>query len=282
MSRRGFTLVELLVAITVLAIVGVGLTRLLAGSTRFVTRQDATLTATQGARAALNAIAGELQMVGDSGLIAATPDGQSVTVRLPYAFGVTCRHASSQSFVASLLPVDSAAYAAAVAGGFAWRRPTGVYANVVADITTGPSTDAAKCDADSVRIVPGGRRVLISGYPAAQAPDSLALLTLFQVVTYRFGSSSDLPGRVALWRKAGSGADEELAAPFDSAAGFGFLVGGPNAATMVLENTPPADLNGVRGLELRLFAQSVSAPQGAVGPRVFPLRARVMFANKAS
>lgn len=282
MSRRGFTLTEVLVALTVMAILGIAMTRLLTNSTRFVSRQDAMLSARQGARAALNTIVAELQLVGDSGLTAATADGKSVTVRLPYAFGVTCRRASSQSFVASLMPADSVAYASAVPGGFAWRRLTGVYTNVSGTFAVAPSADAEKCDADSVRIVPGGRRVVVSGYPAVNAPESLAVLTLFQVVTFRFGSSTNLPGRTALWRKAGNADDEELVAPFGGAAGFGFLVGGPKAATLTLQNTPPANLNTVRGLELRLFAESEWAAQGTGAPQVFPLKTRVMFSNKVS
>lgn len=282
MSRRGFTLVEVLVALTVMAVLGIGLTRLFSNSARFVGQQDAMLSARQGARAALNTIVADLQLVGDSGFTEATADGKSVTVRLPYAFGVTCRRASSQSFVASLMPADSVVYASAAPAGFAWRRLTGVYTNVPGTFTVAPSTDTAKCDADSIRIVPGGTRVVVSGYAPAQAPESLAVLTLFQMVTYRFGNSVAVPGRVGLWRNAGGGNEEELVAPFGDGAGFGFLVGGPQTATLTLQNTPPADLNTVRGLELRLFAESEWTVQGTVQPQRFPLKTRVMFSNKVS
>lgn len=281
MNRRGFTLTELLVAMTVMAVLGIAVTRVLISTARFVSGEDARLSARQGARAALNTIVAELQLVGDSGLTAASADGKSVTVRLPYAFGVTCRRPSSQSFVASLLPADSIVYASAAPGGFAWRRATGIYTNVPGSFTIAPSDDAAKCDADSVRIVPGGKRVVVSGYDASQAPESLAVFMLFQMVTYRFGSSGTLPERMALWRKAGGNADEELVTPFDESAGFGFLVGGPQAATLALQDTPPSDLNTVRGLELRLFAESEWPAQGTGAPHMFPLRTRVMFSNKA-
>ncbi len=281
MNRRGFTLTELLVALTVMSVAGIALIRLLTATTRFVSLHDAMLSARQGARAALNTMVAELQTVGDSGLTAAAADGKSITVRVPYAFGTTCRRASSQSVVASVMPTDSVVYASAVPGGFFWRRLTGSYTNVPGPITVAPSADAALCDADSVRIVPGGTRVVISGYPAMFAPDSLAVFMLYQVVTYRFGNSTTLPGRTALWRKAGANADEELVAPFDGAAGFGFLVGGPTAATLALQNAPPADLNLVRGLELRLLAQSEVSAQGTAAPQVFRLKARVTFSNKA-
>ncbi|MBI2072345.1 MAG: type II secretion system protein [Gemmatimonadetes bacterium] len=280
MNRRGFTLTELLVALTVMSVAGIALIRLLTATTRFVSLHDTMLSARHGARAALNTMVAELGVVGDSGLTAATADGKSITVRPPYAFGVTCRHASSQSFVGSLMPADSVMYASAVVGGFFWRRLTSKYAHVPGPITVAPSDDAAKCDADSVRIVPGGTRVVVSGYPASFFPESLAVFMLYQVVTYRFGDSATLPGRIGLWRQAGGNADEELVAPFDGAAGFGFLVGGPNAATLTVENAPPADLNRVRGLELRLFGQSEVPAQGSTAPQVFRLKTRVMFSNK--
>jgi prepilin-type N-terminal cleavage/methylation domain-containing protein len=280
MNRRGFTLTELLIALLVMSVAGVGLIRLLTASTRFVSLHDAMLSARQGARAALNTMVNELQAVGDSGLIAAAADGKSITVRSPYAFGVTCRHASSQSFVGSLMPADSVMYASAVVGGFFWRRLTGSYNHIPGPITVGPSTDRAKCDADSVRIVPRGSLVVVSGYPASAFPESLAVFMLYQVVAYRFGESATLPGRTGLWRKAGGNPDEELVAPFDGGAGFGFLVGGPNAATLSVENAPPADLNTVRGLELRLFGQSEVPAQGTPTPQVFRLKTRVMFSNK--
>ncbi|MBI2537617.1 MAG: type II secretion system protein [Gemmatimonadetes bacterium] len=121
MNRRGFTLTELLVALTVMSVAGIALIRLLTATTRFVSLHDTMLSARHGARAALNTMVAELGVVGDSGLTAATADGKSVTVRLPYAFGMTCRAASSQSFVASLLPADSVVYASSAPGGFAWR-----------------------------------------------------------------------------------------------------------------------------------------------------------------
>src|SRR5207253_1750967 len=66
MNRRGFTLTELLMAMAVMAILGVALTRILVNDSRFVSRQDAMLSARQGARAALNSVLSELSMVADT------------------------------------------------------------------------------------------------------------------------------------------------------------------------------------------------------------------------
>ncbi len=73
MTRRGFTLVELLIAMVVTALLGVALTTLLISDSRFVSRQQAMLQARMAARASMNVMTVELQLVSDSGLIAAAP-----------------------------------------------------------------------------------------------------------------------------------------------------------------------------------------------------------------
>lgn len=86
MTRRGVTLVELLVTLLVLGFLGTALARLMISNSRFVSKQEALLEARQTARAAMNVMLPELRMVSDGGLVAADPD--SVTVRVPYVFGI--------------------------------------------------------------------------------------------------------------------------------------------------------------------------------------------------
>lgn len=272
MNRRGFTLVELLVAATVFAILGVGLARMLVSDSRFVSEQEAMMLARQTARAARNAMAVELRMVGDSGLLAAVPE--SVTVRIPYAFGLTCQ-ANMSGTVASLVPPDSLMYTDAVPAGMAWRDLTGAYTRV-AGIGVASSTAQSQCDADSIRVVPGGMLINLTGIPVALQPPSGRIFHLYQDVTYRFGASTELPGRRALWRRRGTDPAEELVAPFDTSARFAFLV---NANSTMVE-APPADLTTVRGLELRLIGESVATPQGREDVERFRLVTRVPFANR--
>ena len=276
MKRAGFTLLELLVSITVAAILTTALARLLVNDSRFVARQEALLSARTTARTALNWASIELGMVGDSGLRAAGPD--SVKVRVPYAFGIVCEKAGTDLIV-SLAPSDSAAYASAVPGGLAWRRGNGSWA-VDNSISVATSTDSSTCLADSIHTVPGGRLVALAGIPSGPPfqPGPGSISHLYQEVIYRFAPSVDLPGRTALWRQAGSAAPEELAAPFAAGSGFGFLVGTSPTA----QNTPPAMLSTVRGLELRLIGASETTPRGATGPSTFPLITQVHFMNRAN
>jgi prepilin-type N-terminal cleavage/methylation domain-containing protein len=270
---RGFTLTELLVTVVVMAMLGTALARIIIGNTRFVSQQDAMLEAREAARAAMNTMSTEFRMVSDAGLLMARPD--SVRARVPYAFGMSCG-TSGGTTVVSLMPTDSAGYAAAVVGGLAWRNAAGVYA-FVNNVTVAPSTNTAECTPDSIRVVPGGRLVGVRNFGGQPRPPAGNLAYLYQTVTYHYRASVDLPGRIGLWRRVGSAANEELVAPFDTSAGFGFLLG-PN---LVPSDTPPGNLNNVRGLELRMVGASEFVPQGKSVPAIFDLHTRIAFLNKS-
>lgn len=275
MSRRGLTLIELLVAMVLMAIIGTALVRLLISDSRFVARQEAMLSARQAARAAMNVMTAELRLVPDSGLRAASRD--SIVVRIPYVFGVSCRISADGGggLIMSYMPVDSLTFATARPAGIGWRQASGVYtsASLSGIVKT---TEKSACDQDSIRVIPGGDLLKISGIPAAQRPAPGRVMFVYQTVRYKFAPSADLPGRRALWRLVASATDEELVAPFDTAARFAFLVG-PN---LTLDLTPPADLSTVRGLELRLLAESETIPGGRTRPESFPLVTQVPFLNR--
>ena len=275
MNRRGFTLVELLVGTLVMAILGVALVRLMLSDSRFVSRQESMVSTRQTARGALNLMDVELRMITDGGLYTARPD--SVRARIPYAFGVSCGQTGAGQIVSALVPPDSLLYATAVVGGMAHQRDDGTY-RAVSGVSVASSTNLSACSADSIFVVPGGRLVQISGI-SDSLPDAGRILYLYQDVTYRFAGSSEIPGRLALWRKSGSAAYEELVAPFDTSSGFRCLVG------MGLQPTacPPAGgVDSIRGLELRLVAASEHPPLGSDKPTTFELIARVPFLNKVN
>jgi prepilin-type N-terminal cleavage/methylation domain-containing protein len=278
MTRHGFTLTELIIGIVVMAIVGVGLTRILISNSRFVSRQDAMMEARGTSRAALQAMVTELHMVADSGLQAATRD--SVTVRVPYTFGTACR-TSGGTTVASMMPTDSLMNASAVVGGMAWRDVlTGTYRSAITGIAVAPSANTAACTADSIRVIPGGRLIGISGIPGPNTPPSGSLFYLYQTVTYKFATSVDVPARRGLWRQAGAAAYEELAAPFDTSARFSFLLGPFMRLDTRTSVGSQVARDSVRGLQLRLTGQSINPPQGDPRPYTFDLRTSVAFMNK--
>ena len=106
MTRRGFTIAELVIAMVVMAILGTALARILIDNSRFVSRQDAMMESRATARAAMQAMVAELHMVPDSGLLAAA--GDSVTVTVPYAFGMTCLPTSGTATVVRVAAAEGA------------------------------------------------------------------------------------------------------------------------------------------------------------------------------
>jgi type II secretory pathway pseudopilin PulG len=283
-GRGGFVLAELLVAMLIAAIIGVALTQLVVSQSRFVALQGGIMQARGGARAALNVMAIDFRMVTDSGLVAANPD--SVTVRVPYAFGVACTQNSGYVIV-SLLPADSASYFSASIGGYAWRDTTGSYvfkqpATVSPSFTTfcgafytSPPVTTLSATGWSARAVyvPNDTR------RTPPAPPPGTVVYLYQLVRYSFAPSAELPGRVGLWRTillaSGSTVSRnELVAPFDTSASFQFL-----DSTYTPHATPPANLNTVKGLRLLLVAASETAPEGRTNPVQFNITSDVVFRN---
>jgi prepilin-type N-terminal cleavage/methylation domain-containing protein len=276
MTRRGFTLTELLVAAVVMAVLGVALLRVVVSNSRFVSLQDAMAESRATARAAMQLMTSELRMVPDSGLLFAHSD--SVRISIPYVYGMACRTTGGIT-TGSLMPVDSLMYASASPDTIALLVPGGT-AFIRRRVTLSGSPSAANCTADSIRVVPGGRLIALS--VSGSTPPSGSLFYLSQTVTYRFKTSVDLPGRRGLWRRAGAGAYEELAAPFDTAARFTFIMGRNPEAQVRNDLTTRAKRDSVRGVEVRLTGASVRAPAGGSAPLTFDLRSRVMFLNKST
>jgi prepilin-type N-terminal cleavage/methylation domain-containing protein len=278
-SRRGFTLAELLIATVVMGILGVAMTRILVNDSRFVSKVEAMMNARQAARAALNTMAVELQMVSHDGLLSA--DRTSIELRVPYAFGILCNGRQSGSNwvrYAVLVPTDSLMYDAATPNGVGWRDATGDYAFFdVSNVSLAPSALQSYCIDAGIR-VPDNRFAgkLIQMQFSADPFGSGDVFYLYQDVRYRFSTSVEVPGRLALWRLRTGSAWEELLSPFDPSSEFRFYVIGSDTARVA----PPADLSQVTGLELRLVGASEVIPQGSLLPPSFELTTRVNFLNR--
>jgi len=279
---RGFVLAELLVALIIAAIIGAALTQLVISQSRFAALQGGIIQARGGARAALNVMATDLRMVSDSGLVTAAHD--SVTVRVPYAFGIACGQAAGKVTV-SLLPADSASYYAATASGYAWRDTTGRM--VFVQPTTVTSASTGNCTNTSITN-PTITTLTATGWPAAAValpndtrrtppgPPQGSVVYLYQLVRYAFAPSGQLPGRIGLWRTVlSTGERDELVAPFDTSASFQFLVG----TRLTPQVAPPPVLDSVLGLRLVLVAASAQPPEGRTAFETFNITTNVVFQN---
>lgn len=272
--RRGFSLAELMVALVMAGIIGVALTRLLINQTRFIAAQEGSMKARAGARAGFNAVIQELRMVTAGGLIDATAD--SLTVRVPYAFGVACRQVSGARTGVSLLPTDSASYAAATPSGYAWRDATGTWTFEEPVVVSAGTVGDCNGASPRIDLVPNGQRIRVN--PNNLSTPVGGAIYLYQKVRYALAESADVPGRLALWRTVlSTGTREELVTPFDTSSAFGYLTG--NALTY--SASAPAVLDSARGIRLRLVGLSEQTPEGRTEPSKFDLSTDIVFMNRA-
>ena len=270
MWRTGFTIIELIVTLVVIAILGTALTRILINDARFVDRIDANAAARQNARSAMTLMLSELSGVSDGGIVSPT-DSTQITFRTPFAFGLTCDTQSGWTY-GVLMPSDSVVVADAVMNGMATRTDAGYTFHTSASFQYHGTT--AICNADSIFVPPGGALVRMQNL--SSTVDLGTPFYLYEQASYSFGSSTTLTGRRALLRTDGNGTTEELVAPFADSAKFRFLVG----QSLTAQSTTPSDLDDIFGLELNLTAESVYDTQEDGKPSEFGLQTSVVFRNK--
>jgi prepilin-type N-terminal cleavage/methylation domain-containing protein len=271
-NRKGLTLTELMIAMVVVAILGTALVQMLVRNSRYVSRVDAMMNARQAARAAMNVVASNLRMITADGLLEASP--KRVRVQVPYAWGVACLSVGGTTTL-SLLPTDSLTYDHATPDGLAWWDATASKYQTISPITDLGTTDNTLCAGEGITTVPGGSFVSILTLGDWPWPGSVSYL--YEDLIYEFKASTQLPGRVGLHVEQ-NGIPNELLAPFDTSAGFMFLIG----PDLTPQANPPGDLTTVRGLELKLVGASEAAPQGGEAPQTFDLRSKVLFVNRGA
>jgi prepilin-type N-terminal cleavage/methylation domain-containing protein len=293
-ARRGFTLVELLLSLVVSAIVGAALVRMVLSQARFMDQQEAWRGARSVSRGGINRLLSDLRVVeATGGLEAAAAGGQDFTIRVPYAFGIMCSTTGVLTTL-SILPVDSAMFAAPGFSGFAWRSAAGAYTYQTAAVSlTNPGTPVNCTAAVPVAIHPatGGALPSINGSPAgkvvnvggvvplvaAGGPPVGSIFFMFRRVRYEFKASTALPGRTGLYRTMLSGGTtEEIATPFAATARVNFYL--LNAATA--QAAVPGVLPNVRGLELKLDGMSERTPGGSSAPKTASVTTSVFFENR--
>lgn len=282
-QRRGFSLAEVIVAVVILGVLGTALTRLMLAQSRLFQLQRGKRDARSIGRTSMNLLFSDLRMVHDGadapgGVIVASPE--TLEVRVPYALGLVCGSGTGATTI-SMLPTDSAVVAMAKYNGWAWRsHTTGKYTYVPDTQSTPPTvsnspsmcTSTAKIRSDTIN---GRSWMPIDLKPAnvAAGQQPGAPMFLYEDVTYWFGPSTAYPGRTALWRKLGTRAPDELAAPFDASARFKFFVRNVDTSTV----TPPAVLDSLVGVSLVLTASSPTDMPGRTD--ISKMETAVLFRN---
>jgi prepilin-type N-terminal cleavage/methylation domain-containing protein len=266
--RRGMSLIELMITLVLVSIIGAAAGRLLTSQTRYYARMSAKKEARSVTRNARNIIQSELSMVeAGNGVVAASND--SITVRIPYAWGLYCASATMM-----MLPVDSATYALASFAGYAIKDTTATGAYTYTASASAPTAGtSSNCTGSPVNITAptNGAYLSVSGSSGtAGAP-----MFLYQTVTYKFGSSGIFSGQRGLFRRVGSGTPEELVAPFQSSARFRFY----NLYADTAQTTVPT-LANIRGVELQLDAQSPTTASGRASAETASIKTAIFFRNR--
>ena len=271
----GFTLIEMMIAITILAFFGTALTKILVVQTRLFSKAAAQRGTRSVTRSAMNMIDSDLRMVeATHGIVAA--GSQTLTVRVPYALGVVCGTTGGITYL-SVAPVDSTVWATAGTTGYAWKDTLNAW-NFTETGLTIASTSSAVCTAASITTLTNGKTVSVSpGLPAGAVQGTIMLFE--EQVKYEFKNSSAVPGAYGLWRTiVSTGASNEIVTPFTSTAAFRYYVG--NADTS--QASPPSPLSSARGIEFTLNARSVNAPEGSGSYQTSSLTTAVFFRNRTN
>jgi hypothetical protein len=288
LGRRAFTLVEILVAFTVLGIMGAMFVRIILSQSRFTDQQNAMRGARSVSRLALNILESELRMVQDSGGIDfASADGRTIRAIVPFRFGLYCG-VSSGGTVVSMLPIDSLTLAQAVYAGWALRSHTGTYTTILPADPLGAdapvlSVDPAQCTGASagqaqVRTLSvNGRAGQVLDIRPARSGTIAQPVFFFQRITYAFQASATFPGQWGLYRMVQGGSTEELMAPFDSSARFKYWTRGAAASVAAAPALPL-----IRGIDVVFAARSRYTPIGRSSPSRSTVIASIFFRNVRS
>jgi prepilin-type N-terminal cleavage/methylation domain-containing protein len=285
-TRRGFSMVEIITALTILAIIGVAMTRLMLSQTRSYQYDNGARRSRTAARSAMNIMITDLRMTQDNGGITYldATNNRRVDARVPVGFGVVCV-VGAGGVIMALAPMDSFQYSSMKFGGYAIRNATtGIYSYSAGGAIS--SSDASNCHggpkiyADTVTM--GGRQgkvVQVTGtVPAGTVAGSMGMI--WQTVRYSFDSSKVYANRAGLFRivTGPTTADtNELIAPFSWNARFSYYT--TMSPKDTAKSTTPTDYNTVRGLQIYLAAEAPDTVPGRTGPKKSPLTTAVFFKN---
>ena len=293
-ARRGFSVLEIITSLVIVAILGVSMTKLILGQARSFQMDNGGRRARAAARAAMNILITDLRMTQDFGgvqLLDAT-NNRRIDVKVPLVFGVVCE-VNISNVVLALVPVDSFQMAAAKYGGFAVRNTTsGVYGySTPSAADTIQSTSVNRCHAGpnmwaDTMTASGraGRVVVASGVPpVGTAVGSPAFV--WQTVTYEFKNSAIYPGTLGLYRtiRGRAGTDtlsEELIAPFASTARFAYYTNPSQSLDRPTLTAPAAAAyNTLRGFQIQLPAVTADTVPGRGRPQQATVTTAVFFKN---
>lgn len=213
MNNRGFTLIEIVVALVISGVLAGVIFQLVSGQERFVSVQGAREEVQQNGRAALELISAELRGVNAEGIDSAAPS--YVRFRIPRTWGLVCGNGGAAGTLVVVFPgAELTAFRSGSADSVAVRDSTPGLATrwrfaTVSDVTPAGGAGAAQCPG----LTPDAGRVQVrtlTGVPAAVPVQLGEPAYLYDVVAYDVGESN-VPGS---WlRRTDTGTAQPLAGP---------------------------------------------------------------------
>lgn len=262
-DRRGFTMIELLVAMVISGLLVGVIFQIMEGNSRFVRLQAAREEVQQNGRAALDLIAGELRGIPAGGIVAMTAG--SIEFRLPRGWGILCNTVDASTTTAWVLFPDGALPADFQSGVQNWgiaveqtpdpSQNTGAWKFVSA--VGGPGT-ADPCDA-LVPQSPNQRAGFSSGTDFVNAGVTAqpgTMVMVFEQMKYDVEESAGtVPGhwvrRAMGWNSGANSLNmQPMAGPVSSVGGLTLSYFEENGVT---ETTDPA---AVRLVRVRVITES--------------------------
>jgi prepilin-type N-terminal cleavage/methylation domain-containing protein len=278
-NRRGLTLVELLIAMVVAAVIGTSLVALLLRQSQFSERLTAERDARAAGRSPVAILGAELRMVDPEwGIESATT--AAVVLRIPYAMGVFCG-VSGGNYHIQLLPTDPTLYAQPGHSGFAVRQASGAFA-WVASTTRGSGTASVCTSAVPAIETLTGSSVVTVPDPGGTAPDPGTPIMLARRIEYSYANSATT-GLRSLFRRvldiSGSNPAEEIGGPYTTAAAavFGFYL---RATPTTLTASAPGTLSDMVGLNVGLPGRAERNPRMATQTVQADLSTAFYFTNR--
>lgn len=250
-GRAGFTLIEVLIAITVASILGAGILALVLGQNRFYGHNDDAIYAEQSLRAAMDLMASELRMASPDDILAAEPE--SVSVRFDLMRAVVCATDVTGSDEADVFVYDSVPNAN-LPPEFRGTAISGPYDDffVYGDNWDGSGSPSAgaelSCESNgSPEDEPASRYRRVTGWKSAfpDVPEVGSVVRVYGRLTYRFAGSGFGSG-LAVWRNV-----QELVSPFEDGARFQYVMVDGSVQAAVA----PADFGDVRTIRIDVTAR---------------------------
>lgn len=241
-SKRGFTLVELMVALVIAGILVAIIFQFLVGQVRFSRLQTAREEVQQNARIAVDVISSDLRAVGRQGIVAAGSD--AIAFRTPRAWGLVCGYSGG-----SLAVIFPAAAVPALKTG-SDQLTIGAATYPVTDVTS-DGTNAANVCNTNVKPIPVAaaserRARLYDGAPSGLLPRQDVYV--YDQVAYDVGGST-VTGIPGLWIRRNG---QPLVGPLPASVGLSLVY--QDSLGNTLPNPP--NLNAIARVRVVVRANS--------------------------